>query len=993
MANVTGNNTFNNISITGLDDVTVDSISGGTASFTNITTDYMTVNQVLTSSFQSYMDLAFANTLQINYNLVFGTLIDGIDIPLINTVSTPSGLVTLANRGKTYLADTAYTNGISNTGTITSGILSTDELIQTGTTALTIANFAFDTPVRPVNTGTNYIGSPGTITGWTFVNVSGTAPSVLAVGRGFWDVLGPNTYVNYYPDYPTVNQALSIRQTTIGNYSVSQSITVATAGYYLVSGWIWGKYLDYTASQTTTITFGSQNSGAISASMQAWKKIQFITEITTAGANTLVIDLIQSVAVASTTVMTDFVITRVGGISARKTGTVTATNAILAEPNIGIQSTGIYNVGTIHNYGAMNVYGALAPRLNAITNSMVIGDCKFGADGQTNDAGTNTVLIGYGIGANISQPAGLNANLTNVVSIGAGAMEQLNGTRVDGIAIGRFACRYAACNSGIFMGTNSGANFGYSGLLNMTNNISIGHYALAQTFTQNNQYNCVVGNYVMGALDGTNNKSFNTIMGHGSGYNTMSNYHSIMGYNSFYNNSAVASLGNAILGANAANTSSGANTLRYSTFLGYGTDLNTNIVCENSTAIGAFAKIVESDVIEMGGANQTTGAFPTVVIPNKVKLQSNFTIGAVPAITLTFRIPENVIVSSSTTTSIVLPTPATANIGCKFTICRGYAAGVPTQITITAGGGVSIIGDGVSSSPFYTWTFGTSQLTVMCVGTTGASWVISGKELDPKQADSVNMIQYPGASVTMNIAFGIQSGTANTYGPVYTDIDLTYNPVTNILTTPTLNASTRIQNRNQYLNEVSPTIYRGGTTYTLTAPFYEHYTFNITSGTINFEVNPAVAAANLGMRLTFGRMGGKYTAPNFIAGVTFGAGTGNNQVVFCKTAPQGAVTAQALIVDVNQFSATMTASIIQPAGAGTVTTAAGSPNITVNTISSGFLNSGGTITIAGAPYVIIVNTAGGGTGSYQVTPNVVGTNLVVAFTSSVSYGWVQTGAV
>jgi len=989
MANVTGNNTFNNISITGLDDVTVDSISGGTASFTNITTDYMTVNQVLTSSFQSYMDLAFANTLQINNNLVFGALIDGIDIPLIDNVSTPSGLVTLANRGKTYLADTAYTNGISNTGTI-----ATDELIQTGTTALTIANFAFDTPVRPVNTGTNYIGSPGTITGWSFANISGTAPSVLAVGRGFWDTLGPNTYVNYYPDYPTVNQALSIRQTTIGNYSVSQSITVASAGYYLVSGWIWGRYLDYTASQTTTITFGSQNSGAISATEQNWKKIQFITQITTAGANTLAINVIQTVAVASTTVMTNFRITRVGGISARKTGTVSATNAILAETNIGIQSTGIYNVGTIHNFGAMNVYGGLAPRLNAITNSMVIGDCKFGGEGQTNDGGTNTVLIGYGIGANIAQPAGTNANLTNIVAIGAGAMEQLNATRLDGIAIGRFACRYSACNNGIFMGTNAGANFGYSGLTNMTNNIVIGHFAMAQIFTQNNQQNCVVGNYVMGAVDGTNNKSYNTIMGHGSGYNTMSNYHSVVGYNSLYNNSAVGSVGNSILGAQSANTSSGANTLKYTTMLGYGTDLNTNIVCENSTAIGAFSKILESDVIEMGGANQTSGAYPAVVIPNKVKLQTNFTIGAVVAITLTFRIPENVIVSSSTTTSIVLPTPATANIGCKFTICRGYASGVPTQITITAGGGVSIVGDGVSSSPFYTWTYSTSQITVMCVAASGVAWVISGKELNPKEANTINMVQWSAGSQTQYLPFGQQSSTPNSYGAVYTDIDLTYNPVTNILTTPTLNAGTRIQHRNQYLNEVSPTLYTGGNSYVLTPPFYEHYTFNnITAGNVNFRVDPSVASANLGMRLTFSRMGGGYTAPNFTGGALFSAGTGSNQVVFCKTAPQGAVTGAPLVVDVNQFSATMTASIIQPAGAGTVTTTAGSPNITVNTLTSGFLNSGGTITIAGAPYVIILNTAGGGTGSYQVIPNVVGTNIAVAFTSSVSYGWVQTGAV
>jgi len=750
MANVTGNNTFNNISITGLDDVTVDSISGGTASFTNITTDYMTVNQVLTSSFQSYMDLAFANTLQINNNLVFGALIDGIDIPVIDNVSTPSGLVTLANRGKTYLADTAYTNGISNTGTIT-----TDELVQTGTTALTIANFAFDTPVRPVNTGTNYIGSPGTITGWSFANISGTAPSVLAVGRGFWDTLGPNTLVNNYPDYPTVTQALSIRQTTIGNYRVSQSITVATAGYYLVSGWIWGRYLDYTASQTTTITFGSQNSGAVSASMQSWKKIQFITEITTVGVNTLAINVIQTVAVASTTVMTNFRITRVGGISARKTGTVTATNAILAETNIGIQSTGIYNVGTIHNYGAMNVYGALAPRLNAIINSMVIGDCKFGGEGQTNDAGTNTVLIGYGIGANISQPGGINANLTNVVALGAGAMEQVNGTRLDGIAIGKFACRYSACNNGIFMGTNAGSNFGYSGITNLTNNVVIGHYAMAQIFTLNNQYNCVVGNYIMGVADGTNNKSFNTIMGHLSGYNTMSNYHSVMGYNSFYNNTAVGSVGNSILGAQSANTSSGANTLKYTTMLGYGTDLNTNIVCENSTAIGAFSKIQESDTIEMGGANQTTGAYPAVVIPNKVKLQTNVLVGSVSTYNITFRTPENIIITNSITGTINLPTPTALAIGTRFTIYRGYSSPA-TTIAIQPQGGVNILYDGTTSSGFYDMGV-ESFITLVLVATTGNAWVLTGKS---QINELPNAGYYPGT--TDNSYFGTQYNNAGT---------------------------------------------------------------------------------------------------------------------------------------------------------------------------------------------------------------------------------------
>ncbi len=655
MANVTGNNTFNNISITGLDDVIVDTLTT-----TTITTT---------------------------------------DIDIVNTTNP----------------------------------------------FLTIANYAFDTPVRTLNAGVA-VSSPYTaITGWTFTAVSGTV-TYVATGRGFWDTLGPNSFVQIYPDYPTVTQCICIQQNTISQFRLSQTLNVPTSGVYIVSFWVWGRYVNYTVTQTINVSIGSSNSGTVIATEQFWKKVQFRTYCT-AGSNTLNVLFAQSqtlsAGVNSGLCFTNIRMQSINGLNITDSAT-TVGNSNIITPQ-GLTTNGFYNRGQIWNYGQFTQYGPFIPLLDYIENSAVIGDCKFGQNPA--DTGENTYLIGQGIGVNISS-AYLVGNLTNVIAIGTGAIEQAS-TASDITAIGRFACRYAGSNLSICIGTRAGQFFGYQGGTNQFHNIAIGIDSMGSIYTQSNQYNVAIGSSVMRTGgDFTNSRSFNSIVGHNSGYALKSNSHSVLGYNSFLNNNSVGSGGCVIIGANACNTST-TQSIVNTTLIGNGTDLVSNFSCNNSTAVGAFAKIQESDTIEMGGANQTTGAFPAVVIPNKVKLQTNVLVGSVSTYNITFRTPENIIITNSITGTINLPIPTALAIGTRFTIYRGYSSPA-TTIFISAQGGVNILYDGTTSSGFYDMGV-ESFITLVLVATTGNAWVLTGKS---QINELPNAGYYPGT--TDNSYFGTQ---------------------------------------------------------------------------------------------------------------------------------------------------------------------------------------------------------------------------------------------
>ena len=938
MTSITGINSINDINITGLSDITADSVTTTSISTTNLTATTGTITTL---------------------NSTNGT---------ITTLGSTTGTITTLN------STTANLTNLTTTGNMVYSSAPVD---------VPLANYNFATPIKTLNTGTNYIGSLGTITGWTFTLISGVSPNVVAVGRGFWDVLGPNAYVEQYPDYPAVRQALSVNQPDISSYRISQSITV-TAGYYLVSGWFWGKYGAYESTQTATMSFGSVTSSLNIVSEQAWKKIQFITTVATTGSTTFYVQIDQSAptfnSATSTIVMTDFKVTYLGGLALINPSSVAGTNTII--PTYGMNSTGIYNVGDIWSYGSLNVFGPLAPRLRYIKNSMVIGDCKYGQ--ASIDLGTYNVLIGYGIGANISQYSGTGGNLNNIVAIGAGALEQAI-TASEQIAIGRFAGRYSGNTNGIIIGNNAGTFLGYSGGTT-SSNVIMGHNTMGNLAAPGNYYNLAVGSYAIGLIDYTNGRQYNTVFGHFGGYNLASDYNTVVGWSSLYNNGTLGSVGNTVIGALAANTSASINTMKYVSFLGYGSDLNSNFDCENSTAIGAFAKILESDVIELGGANQTTGAYPKVTIPNKIQLQSNTVFGASASISLYFRIGENIILTSATTSTINLPVPSANSIGCKFTIYRAYNIGVPTYITIQATAGINILGDGVTSANTYTWSGLQTVLTLVLIGTSGNAWVAGGATLNDGSADSISTVQYS-ANQTNYLTFGGQSATINTYGPLYTDVNLTYNPGTDTMTVVNLNV-TRLSQLNQYLGETSPTTITATTT--LSSPYYEYYTFFNPAGATIQVTLPTITASNVGLSFTFNRLGGPYTAPNYTYVLQAGTATVDAQPMFNAASPQGSVTFTNLI-GTSQSSSNVKSHVIQPAGAGQCTNLAGSTTLTINSVSSGFLNIGGRIVIGAATYRITAFGTGTGlTGSYTVTPAIPTANTGVSFTTNASYGWVQT---
>ena len=314
----------------------------------------------------------------------------------------------------------------------------------------------------------------------------------------------------------------------------------------------------------------------------------------------------------------------------------------------------------------------------------------------------------------------MNGNFNNLIAIGSGACEQAS-TITDSISIGRLAHRYSGSDTSIIIGTNAGQYFGYVGRTNMTNNISIGHESMGAIFTGSNQWNLALGNQVMRTSgDFTNSRAYNTVIGHLSCYNLASNSNTVVGYNSLYNNNNVGSSGNSVFGANSANASILA--LVNTTFLGSGSNLASNFVCTNSTAVGSNALISESDTIVMGGLNGSN--YPAVVLPTKVKLHSVITIGAVASYTIVLPIQENIIVSSSTTTTINLPTPATSSLGATIKIMRSFTSASPPNITIQATVGINISNNGVVSNT-YTFLGTQSMIMLTMVDITGTAWTVS----------------------------------------------------------------------------------------------------------------------------------------------------------------------------------------------------------------------------------------------------------------------------
>lgn len=603
-----------------------------------------------------------------------------------------------------------------------------ESIIGNSSPFLTIANYAFDTPVRSLNTGAT-VASPYTaITGWTFTLVSGTAPNYVANGRGFFDTLGPNSYVFYYPGYPTVQQCIVVRQDVASSFRLSQTVNIATMGVYLVSFWIWGRYNNYSTTQTVASSFGSNSVSGIQASEQYWKKVQYHTFFL-AGNQTLSITFNQSSSVASAICLTNIKTQFINGLSVADNYGYTADSGFLTP--YGLTSNSIYNNGQLWNYGDFTLYGSFAPFLPLVKNSAVIGDCKYGSAGTTS-SGEHNYIFGFGIGTNIKN-SGAAGTLNRVIAIGSGAAEQAT-TLTDAICIGRFSQRYSGSDSSICIGNNAGQYFGYSNRNNMSNNICLGHESMGAVFSTGNQYNLSLGNQAMRTGgDFTNSRAYNTVIGHSAGYSLASNNNTIVGYQACNNMLNTTSSENSFFGNQSGTTQTGAsNVLQRCTFLGASSDVNTAGSYSNSTAIGYNAKITNSNQIVLGGSNG--GVFPNVFLPNKNTLRAVHTVGAVASFNILFGMSENIDINSITTTTINLPTPAVENVGTKWHLYKKYTNAI--NINIIAPSSQTILAD---KQAVATYAFGANQnyLTIVCVGSTaGATNYIAEGNGNDLQADS-----------------------------------------------------------------------------------------------------------------------------------------------------------------------------------------------------------------------------------------------------------------
>jgi hypothetical protein len=186
---------------------------------------------------------------------------------------------------------------------------------------------------------------------------------------------------------------------------------------------------------------------------------------------------------------------------------------------------------------------------------------------------------------------------------------------------------------------------------------------------------------------------------------------------------------------------------------------------------------------------------------------------------------------------------------------------------------------------------------------------------------------------------------------------------------------------------LSPTIITTATT--ITAPFERFYYFMAKTAAAVVITLPLVTTSNVGMELTFKRVGG---TNQILGGITATDASGFYQSIIIQGTSIGVAsgTTKTLIGTPQNF-ATLQAMQIQDAGSGTITFASGSTTITIVSQSSGSICIGGRITFAGfSTYVnaYIASTGGiGGTGTYIVATAPSTTGTAVAYTSLQSFGW------
>lgn len=483
----------------------------------------------------------------------------------------------------------------------TDSIVSQNVFVNPVSTPVTIANWNFATPARPLNTSQVQTAPYSAVTGWTLSAVVGT-PFQVAIIHGFAGFI--NTYETLYPDYPDVTQAIGISQNTVPNtFRIEQNLSFTETGNYQLTFWIWGMYNTYRATQTITASINSYTA-TFTGVEQLWTKCLLRFNIATIGSYNLRFDFINGF-LNSVLCLTSVKIEKQTGLIVSDGGVV---NNQYINKN-GLYTTAIENRGPITNYGYLKNYGALGLFAPYSNGSVIIGSSSFGTVNPS-DAGSGCVFIGSSI-AVASPNAPVTAN--NCIAIGTGPLEQLTAAnRLH--AIGFRCLRYNSTTAdNIGYGYSCGELLGYPSSTS-SRNVCIGNYALNHPATTSD---CVsIGHQNMTTANFTNGSSFCVSVGSSSMSNVCSNYNTQIGASAVQSMVNPASTYNTFVGAQVSNTQSGAtNVMTNCTFLGATSNVSVAGNYSNSTAVGYGALITGNNQIILGRATETTFCMGGLNIP------------------------------------------------------------------------------------------------------------------------------------------------------------------------------------------------------------------------------------------------------------------------------------------------------------------------------------------------------------------------------------------
>jgi len=655
--------------------------------------------------------------------------------------------------------------------------------IEAPSIPVTINNWNFATPARPINTAQNQTSPYTTITGWTITPIVGT-PFAVAINNGFATYI--NTYQTLYPDYPNVTQALSISQNTVPNtLRVQQSIAFTETGNYQLTFWIWGMYNTYRVTQTITASINSYSQVFVGVE-QLWTKCMLRFNISAVGSYPLVFDFINTFSNSALS-MTSVKIEKQSGLIVNDGGVV---NNQLINKN-GLFTTSIENRGPLTNYGYFKNYGALGLFAPYSNGSVVIGTSSYGTVNSA-DGGAGCVFIGSSI-AVASPNAAVTANYC--IAIGMGALEQLTAAnRLHGIG---FRCLRYNSNTAdnIGYGYSCGELLGYSGS-SSNRNVCIGNYALNHPASTND---CVsIGHQNMTTANFTNGSSFCVSVGSSSMLSVCSNHNTQVGYGSVQNMLNTSSTYNSFFGSQVCNSQSGVSgVLTNCTFLGAQSNVITAGTYTNSSAIGFKSIISESYEAVIGGDDALGGviSFPRLTLPNKNRINCCQFTGTSSIFTINWRTNEYVVVNSATCTQINLPEAIFTNqnrIGAAFHICRTHLS--TSNLIITAFGTEKINWKGSlhSSVSIDSWVMSISFVCVDNVAGNGV-WTVFTYNDRVTLATDANKIQTLSDSSNINYPVCFTTIATTGYNNVYANSSLNYNPSTSLLTVPNLSIMDKVQ--------------------------------------------------------------------------------------------------------------------------------------------------------------------------------------------------------